>query len=137
MERVVPVGLYFGKAQQQQGNCADAITAFKNVAAINKSAWGAEARYELAYCQFTMNSLTAAESSAMKVIKETGSYDLWMTKSYILLGDIFMKQKDYFNAKATFESVSKNAAIDNLRIEAQQKLAAAIAEEKLQSKVAN
>ena len=129
--------LVIGKTQQQAGNCAEAITAFKNVAAINKSAWGAEARYELAYCQFTMNSLTAAESSAMKVIKETGSYDLWMTKAYILLGDIFMKQKDYFNAKATFESVSKNAAIDNLKIEAQQKLEAAIAEEKLQSKVAN
>lgn len=129
--------LVIGKAQQQAGNCNEAIIAFKNVAAINKSAWGAEARYELAYCQFSMGSYTTAESSAMKVIKETGSYDLWMTKAYILLGDIFMKQKDYFNAKATFESVAKNAAIDNLKIEAQQKLAAAIAEEKSQSKVAN
>lgn len=129
--------LVLGKAQQQAGNCTDAIASFKNVAAINKSAWGAEARYELAYCQFTMNNLTAAESSAMKVIKETASYDLWLTKAYILLGDIFMKQKDYFNAKATYESVAKNAALDNLKVEAQQKLDAAIAEEKLQSKVAD
>ncbi len=58
----------------------------------------------------------------MAVIKETGSYDFWVTKSYILLGDIFMQQKDYFNAKATYESVAKNAAIPELKNEAQQKL---------------
>ena len=73
----------------------------------------------------------------MLVIKETGSYDEWVTKSYILLGDIFMKQKDYFNAKATFESVSKNAAIDSLREEANIKLQQAIVEEKKSSKIGN
>ena len=73
----------------------------------------------------------------MAVIKETGSYDLWVTKSYILLGDIFMKQKDYFNAKATYESVAKNAAIAELKNEAQQKLDAATAEEKQNSKIGN
>ena len=73
----------------------------------------------------------------MLVIKETGSYDEWVTKSYILLGDIFMKQKDYFNAKATFESVSKNAAIASLRDEANNKLQQAISEEKKSSKIGN
>jgi hypothetical protein len=48
-----------------------------------------------------------------------------------------MKQKDYFNAKATFESVSKNAAIDSLREEANNKLQQAIAEEKKSSKIGN
>jgi hypothetical protein len=73
----------------------------------------------------------------MAVIKESGSYDLWVTKSYILLGDVFLLQKDYFNAKATYESVAKNAAIEALRTEAQQKLDKAIAEEKLQSKISD
>jgi lipopolysaccharide biosynthesis regulator YciM len=81
--------------------------------------------------------LNISEKYAMLVIKETGSYDEWVTKSYILLGDIFMKQKDYFNAKATFESVSKNAAIDSLREEANNKLQQAIAEEKKSSKIGN
>jgi predicted negative regulator of RcsB-dependent stress response len=82
-----------------------------------------------------MGNLAVAEKSALAVIKETGSYDNWVTKSYILLGDIFMQQKDYFNAKATYESVAKNSVIPELKSEAQQKLDKAIAEEKSMSKV--
>ena len=118
-------------------DCAAAIASFKAVAAVNRTAWGAEARYEMAACQLGMNNLTAAEKAAMSVIKETGSYDLWVTQSYILLGDIFMKQKDYFNAKATYESVASNAVIPELKAEAQRKLDQAIAEEKSQSKLNN
>ncbi|MEO6254465.1 MAG: tetratricopeptide repeat protein [Ferruginibacter sp.] len=127
--------LVLGKSQQVNNDCANAIASFKSAAAINKAAWGAEARYEIANCQLSMNNLAAAEKSALAVIKETGSYDNWVTKSYILLGDIFMQQKDYFNAKATYESVAKNAAIPELKNEAQQKLDKAIAEEKSVSKV--
>ena len=127
--------LVLGKAQQVANDCAGAIASFRSCAAINKSAWGAEARYEIANCQFTTNNLSAAEKSAMAVIKETGSYDLWVTRSYILLGDIFMQQKDYFNAKATYESVAKNAVIPELKAEAQQKLDKATEEEKTNSKV--
>lgn len=85
--------LVLGKSQQVNNDCAAAIASFKSCAAINKTAWGAEARYEIANCQFKQNNLTAAEKAALAVIKETGSYDLWVTKSYILLGDIFMQQR--------------------------------------------
>ena len=127
--------LVLGKSQQINNDCAAAIASFKSCATINKTAWGAEARYEIANCQFTQNNLTAAEKAALAAIKETGSYDLWVTKSYILLGDVFLQKKDYFNAKATYESVAKNAAIVELKNEAQQKLDKAIAEEKINSKI--
>jgi tetratricopeptide (TPR) repeat protein len=129
--------LVLGKSQQLTGDCAAAITSFKSLAAINKSAWGAEGRYEMAKCYFTQSNLPAAEKAALSTIKETGSYDEWVTRSYILLGDIFMQQKDYFNAKATFESVAKNAAITELKNEAQQKYDAAAAAEKASSKISN
>lgn len=129
--------LVLGKAQAAGGDTAKAIESFKVVVPINKSAWGAEARYELAYAYYSQNNLNVAEKYAMSVIKETGSYDNWVTKSYILLGDIFMKQKDYFNAKATYESVANNADIEALKIEARQKLEAAKAEEKKSSKISN
>ncbi len=129
--------LVLGKSQQLANDCAGAIASYKSCAAINKTAWGAEARYEIANCQFTSSSYGLAEKSALAVIKETGSYDLWVTKSYILLGDIFMQQKDYFNAKATYESVAKNAVIPELKNEAQQKLDKAIEEEKVNSKVSS
>ena len=129
--------LVLGKSHQVTNDCNAAIGSFKSAAAINKTAWGAEARYELANCQLSSNNLAAAEKAAMSVIKETGSYDEWVTRSYILLGDVFMKQKDYFNAKATYESVANNAAIDELKKQARQKLDAAVAEEKQHSKIGN
>jgi tetratricopeptide (TPR) repeat protein len=129
--------LVLGKSQQLANDCNAAITSFKSCAAINKASWGAEARYEIANCFMTLNNTSAAEKAALAVIKETGSYDNWVTKSYILLGDIFMIQKDYFNAKATYESVATNAAIPELKAEAKQKLDKAVAEEKLNSKIGN
>jgi TolA-binding protein len=127
--------LVLGKSLQTQNQCDEAIAAFKQVAAINKSAWGAEARYEIANCYFTLNQLSVAEKSALEVIKVTGSYDYWVAKSYILLGDIYLKQKDYFNAKATYKSVADNATIPELKKEAQDKLANATSEEQSNSKV--
>jgi tetratricopeptide (TPR) repeat protein len=127
--------LVLGKSLQANNQCEQAITAFRSVAAINKSAWGAEARYEIANCYYTSNNLAAAEKAAMEVIKVTGSYDYWVAKAYILLGDVYMQQKDYFNAKATYQSVANNATIPEIKNEAQQKFDRAVAEEKLNSKI--
>lgn len=127
--------LVLGKSLQISNDCEKAITAFKAVAAVNKSAWGAEARYEIANCWFSLNNFSASEKAAMEVTKVTGSYDYWVTKAYILMGDIYMQQKDYFNAKATYQSVANNSAIAELKAEAQQKLDKAIEEEKVGSKV--
>jgi len=127
--------LVLGKSQQVGNDCAVAINSFKSCAAINKSAWGAEARYEIANCQFTLGNYVAAEKAAQVVIKETSSYDFWLTSSYILLGDIFTQQKDYFNAKATYKSVAQNSTIAALKTDAQQKLDKVIADEKIGSKI--
>ncbi|MBC7887179.1 MAG: tetratricopeptide repeat protein [Ferruginibacter sp.] len=127
--------LVLGKSQQANNDCNGAIASFRSCAAINKSAWGAEARYEIAHCHFITGNYAAAEKAALATVKETGSYDFWVTSSYILIGDIFMQGKDYFNAKATYQSVAQNSVIPELKTEAQQKSEKAIAEEKINSKI--
>ena len=126
--------LVLAKSFQINNQCDEAIAAFKEVAAINKSAWGAEARYEIANCLYMQNQLAASEKAALEVIKVAG-VDFWVAKSYILLGDIYLKQKDYFNAKATYKSVADNAGIPELKKEATDKLAIAVKEEQASSKV--
>ena len=127
--------LVLGKSLQADNQYEQAITAFKQVAAINKSAWGAEARYEIANCYFKLNQLSSAEKAGLEVIKVTGSYDFWVAKAYLLLGDVYLQEKDYFNAKATYQSVANNATIPELKKEAQDKLNIAIGEEQQNSKV--
>ena len=56
------------------------------------------------------------------MIKKQAAYEYWMTKAYILLGDIYVAQKDNFNAFATYKSVAENASIGELKAVAAEKL---------------
>lgn len=112
-----------------------AISAFRTVANLNKAAYGAEARFEIARIQFELNDLKNAEKSAFEVINKSGSYNLWLTKAYLLLGDIYHRQKDYFNAKATYQSIVENATIEELQEEARVKLEKVTQEEKESGKL--
>jgi hypothetical protein len=84
---------------------------------------------------FLQNNLKEAEKAGFDVINKAGSYDYWITKGYILLGDIYLKEQDYFNAEATLRSVVENATVPELKQEAQQKLDAVLAEKAKNSKV--
>jgi TolA-binding protein len=86
-------------------------------------------------CWFELNKTSDAEKAAFETINKSGSYDFWVTKSYILLGDIYFKQKDYFNAKATFQSVVDNTIDPTLKAEAQTKLTQVLNEEGQNSKI--
>ncbi len=127
--------LVLGKNAQQQGNFSEAIRYFKEVANLNKAEYGAEARFEIAASLFNQQKWEEAENAAFETIKKSGSYVVWVTRSYLLLGDIYHKQKDYFNAKATYKSVAENAQIEALKDEAYRKLTVVEKEEKEQSKI--
>jgi TolA-binding protein len=127
--------LSIAKSAQLDGDCETAITNYRSVATLSKAAYGAEARFEIANCFYTQNKLNDAEKAAFDVIKKSGSYEEWVTKAYILLGDVYYKEKDYFNAKATYKSVVDNAKIESLRQEAEKKLKDVTAEEASGSKV--
>lgn len=126
---------YLGKAKQERQQFDEAISEFKIVTGLTKSETGAEARYNIAKCYLEKNDLTAAEKAGFDVIKNTSSYERWTAKSYLLLGDVYLLQKDYFNAKATFQSIAENCQIPELKEEAKDKLAKAEAEEKAGSKI--
>jgi TolA-binding protein len=131
----VLANMAIAKSAQLAGNCEQAITTYRNVASLSKAAYGAEARYEIANCFYAQNRFSDAEKASFEVINKSGSYEMWVTKAYILLGDVYVKQKDYFNAKATYKSVVDNAKMEDLRQEAERKLAQVTEEEGKSSKV--
>ncbi len=131
----VLANMVLAKSAQAANQCDLAISYFRAAAGLNKSAYGAEARYEIANCQFQQNKLKDAEKAAFEVINKSGSYADWVTKAYLLLGDIYFKEKDYFNAKATFQSIVDNATVPELKETAQRKLTEVTEEEKTGSKM--
>ncbi len=127
--------MVIAKSHQLNNNNEAATAAYKTVISLGKSEFAAEARYQLAYILFQQNKLADAEKAGFEVINKAGSYEYWTTKAYILLGDIYWKQKDYFNAEATLKSVGDNATIPELKQEAQTMLQAVIEEKNANSKV--
>ncbi len=122
--------MVIGKAAYGGSDYTKANTNFKQVIGINKAAFAAEARYYVAEILFKQNKMKEAEKAALEVINKSGSYTYWITKAYILLADIYAADKDYFNAKATLESVVANAVDADLKREATAKLEAVIQAEK-------
>jgi TolA-binding protein len=131
----VLANLAIARAYQADNQCDLAITAYRTVVSLNKSSYAAEARYQIANCLYIQNRLSDAEKAAFEVVNKAGSYENWVTRAYILLGDIYFKQKDYFNARATYQSVVDNAKVEDLRQDAVRKLAQVVEEEKKGSKV--
>jgi TolA-binding protein len=131
----VLANMAIGRSYEVGGQCETALTYYRAVAAQNKGAYGAEARYSIASCLFSQNQLKDAEKAAFEVVNKSGSYEEWVTKAYLLLGDIYFREKDYFNAKATFQSIIDNAKIEDVRQQAQRKLEEVTAEEKKNSNV--
>jgi predicted negative regulator of RcsB-dependent stress response len=127
--------MVLAKSSQLNNDLAVAASYYRTVVNLGKSEYAAEARYRIAEILLLQNKPSEAEKAAFEVINKAGSYDYWITKSYILLGDIYLQQKDYFNAEATLKSVVDNSTNPELKAEAQQKLDKVIEEKNKNSKV--
>lgn len=127
--------MVLAKSSQANNDLAAATTYYRTVVNLGKSEYGAEARFRLAEILLQQNRLADAEKAAFEVINKAGSYDYWITKAYILLGEVYFQQKDYFNAEATLKSVVENATNAELKTEAQAKLDKVIEEKNRNSKV--
>ncbi|MFY7963743.1 MAG: tetratricopeptide repeat protein [Chitinophagaceae bacterium] len=127
--------LIVAKVSQNENKLDDAITFYKQVTVLGKTEFSAEANYRISEVLYLQDKLTESEKVAFETIKKFGSYEYWLTKSYILLGDIYFKQKDLFNAEATYKSIAENSTVEELKKEAQQKLATLIAEKDKVNKV--
>ena len=127
--------MVIAKNFQNNNQLFEAADAYKNVVALGKSEYAAEARYHLAEILFLQNKLPETEKAAFDVINKAGSYNYWITKAYILLGDVYFKEEDYFNAEATLKSVVENANIPELQTEAQKKLDAVLEAKNSKSKI--
>jgi TolA-binding protein len=104
------------------GDTTGAIQLLNKIIKFNSSLITAEAHYQLAKSYLDGGKLALSEKTAFDVIKKQASYEYWVTKTYVLLGDIYVAEKDNFNAIATYKSVSENATIEDLKLEAANKL---------------
>ena len=124
----------FGYVAQLNNDYKKSIEYFQFVSSSNSNAIGAESRYQVARNYFLMTDYKYAEKEAIRTIEQSGSYEKWITKSYLLLAEIFIVQEDYFNAKATLKSIIEHCSITSLTTEANELLKSVENKEKSNSK---
>lgn len=105
-----------------QGDSSGLDTLLQPLTKSDNAAVASEAGYRLAQSFFAAGKLKEAETEASANIKRSSGFELWLVKTYLLLGDISISKKDYFNARATFQSVARNTKIPDLKAYAEQRL---------------
>jgi TolA-binding protein len=135
-EAVVNAGtLIQGNAASLLGNQDKAIASWGRIASVKQTYLAAEAGYKMAAAMYSQGRVADAEKAADHVVRLSGAPESWTVRSYLLLARIFADQKDFFNAKATLQSVVKNAKNPDLKAEAALQLEQVIQAEKGNSKL--
>jgi len=83
---------------------------------------GAKAQYYLGETLFEQNNLTDAISAFVRVNTVYPKYDEWVTKSFMKLGDSFVKMKDKKKARQMYREVLNRHSKGEIAIEARKKL---------------
>jgi TolA-binding protein len=96
---------YMANAALKIGDLELANKEYTIVSKLMKGETAAEAKYQQAYIQFKLKNYKESEKIVFALINEFGSYDLWVTKGFILLADIYVKYDNTFQAKQTLQSV--------------------------------
>lgn len=114
--------MFTARALIKANKSEEAITYLEFVADTVSTEIGAEAKYALAKINFDKDSLTNAEAQVFELINQVPSYGYWVAKSLILLADVYLSREDYFQAKATLNSIIENYDGEDLKQIANTKL---------------
>ena len=94
---------------------------YTEISEMDKNYFGAHAKYQLAKLSFIEDDFQSVESIVFE-IAESYYDDFYIAKSFILLSDAYLEQENYFQAKATLQSIVDNYQKEDLKIIAKEKL---------------
>ncbi len=73
-----------------------------------KSIYAAEAKYNTAFILFNKKDYNNAKKVIFEISEKYSNYAKWYEKAYLLLAEVYFAQKDFFQAKATLQSLVEN-----------------------------
>ena len=111
-------------AQQQQDRRADAVKLYRELAADVRSKEGSAAAYYVLEDTFEKGDMDKTEK-AIFAYSEREPQAYWLAKAFILLGDVYVRKGDNFQARATYQSVADgySPADDGIVDEAKERIA--------------
>jgi tetratricopeptide (TPR) repeat protein len=116
--------LHRAKATYAQGNLDEALKQLAATVASATDVNGAEAQYLTGEVYFKQNKYKESIAAANKMTSDFAGYDYWVVKSFLLIADNYVAQKENFQARQTLTSIIENSDNPELVNEAKTKLAA-------------
>lgn len=105
--------LYAGKAYLLKADTTAGIKELNDVVTGTKTIAAAEAKYNIANVEYHKHNYKASQKTCFDLINKLSNYDYWVAKTYILLADTYVGQRDTFQAKATLQSIIDNYKADD------------------------
>jgi len=126
--------LYYGRSALRKEDWSTAQREFIEVNKVQSGARAAEAKYALAVIEYKLKNYKQVAKRVAELDNMNPSYDYWLAKAYLVLGDAYVAQGDTFQAKGTFKSIADNYErnvddTDDIKAIASQKYEALIADE--------
>ena len=97
-----------GKCEYALGNLELALEEFSMVAKNCKSVEEAEAKYLICEIYFKQNQFESSEKEVFDFVKKNTPQQKWLGKAFLLLSDVYIMKPDFFQARATLQSVIDN-----------------------------
>jgi len=109
------------KCALAQNNLRMAQERFKQTLLESNNEIGAEAMYNLAYIHFLEGEYEQSQKLVFEMVNVFPNYGEWISRSFLLLADNYVKQNDLFQARLTLQNLIDNYD-GELKEEAQRKL---------------
>jgi TolA-binding protein len=98
-----------GKTAMERLQYDDAQDYFLQVVNLAQDEKGAEAQYYLAYIEFRKNDYRKSLETLFDLNGKYANYESWIGKSFLLIADNYIALEEYFQAKATLESLIEHS----------------------------
>lgn len=114
--------LWRGNIKLANEDYAMANADFKDV--IKRGGYqAAEAKYKIALILFKQQEYKKAETEIFQLIEKYSAFEEWKFRGFLLLSDVYVGMKDYFQARATLNAILDQVELQWVRDEASAKLA--------------
>lgn len=107
-EGLIEARFYIARFYMKQNMLDSAFTEYQYVLKETKNVMAAEAKYNIAFIQSQKKDFKKSKKTIFELADNYSSYEYWVAKGYILLADIYLIEKDNFQAKATLQSIIEN-----------------------------
>ncbi|UXX78169.1 tetratricopeptide repeat protein [Reichenbachiella carrageenanivorans] len=114
--------LIIGKSQYENDNLDKALENLLPLVNNSPDERGAEAYYYISKIYYDQAKYDRALESLFILTNNFQNYEIWRSKAYLLMADIYIETNELFQAKATLNSLIANATLEEIIAVAKVKL---------------